>query len=216
MIAAYLFDMDGTLLDTDILWVDLVVDYIHAKGYPEFTYEQSLAIVYGRCFNDIYADLIGLYPELRLTRDEMKEELDLLFFPKRDQTDVCIPGSVALLKRLSQTAPCCIVSGSARDHIRDAIRIMDAEKNVKAYFGTEDSPRGKPDPICFLTAARAIGVDPKDCVVFEDSAAGVAAGKAAGMRVVAIQLPGHPKQAISAADVILEDLGLFTPAMLGE
>ena len=60
-------------------------------------------------------------------------------------------------------------------------------------------------------AARKLGAAPADCTVFEDSAAGVAAGKAAGMRVVALKLPDHPPQDLSAADLVLDDLSKFVP-----
>jgi sugar-phosphatase len=69
--------------------------------------------------------------------------------------------------------------------------------------------RGKPAPDCFLLAARKLGAEPAECTVFEDSEAGVAAGKAAGMRVVALRLPDHPSQDLSAADLVLEDLSRF-------
>jgi beta-phosphoglucomutase-like phosphatase (HAD superfamily) len=60
-------------------------------------------------------------------------------------------------------------------------------------------------------AADRLGARPADCVVFEDSAVGVAAGKAAGMKVVALALPLHPRQDVAAADLILDDLDKFDP-----
>jgi beta-phosphoglucomutase-like phosphatase (HAD superfamily) len=59
-----------------------------------------------------------------------------------------------------------------------------------------------------------LGVDPKACVVFEDSAAGIGGAKAAGMRCVALARPGAPKQDVSAADLVLEDLAGFQPGLL--
>ncbi len=64
---------------------------------------------------------------------------------------------------------------------------------------------GKPDPEPFLTAARELGVEPERCVVFEDAPAGVEAGKAAGMFVIALRTT-HPEDTLAGADAIIEDL----------
>lgn len=60
----------------------------------------------------------------------------------------------------------------------------------------------KPDPEGFLKGAAELGVDPADCVVFEDSGAGIAAGRAAGMRVVGI----GPRAGLHGPDVVVRDL----------
>jgi HAD superfamily hydrolase (TIGR01509 family) len=141
----------------------------------------------------------------------MQAELDAFFYEVRARADVRIPGSVALLRRLATTAPCCIVSGSPREHIADAIEMMDVADCIAFYLGASDYPAGKPHPSGFLMAADRLGARPADCVVFEDSAVGVASGKAAGMKVVALALPLHPRQNVAAADLILDDLAKFDP-----
>ena len=80
-----------------------------------------------------------------------------------------------------------------------------------AIGGSGDYAQGKPSPEGYLLGARLLGAAPADCTVFEDSAAGVAAGKAAGMRVIALRLPDHPPQDLSAADLVLDDLSRFVP-----
>ena len=82
-----------------------------------------------------------------------------------------------------------------------------------------DVERGKPDPEGYLLAARRLGVAPADCVVVEDSPPGVAAGKAAGMRVVAL-LTTYPAVALTGADArlgALADLRVrpAAPGLLG-
>ena len=74
-------------------------------------------------------------------------------------------------------------------------------KIVAADFVT----RGKPHPEPFLTGAAVLGFDPKDCVVFEDSASGSQAGRAAGCTVVATTF-SHPVESLDAAHYIVEDL----------
>ena len=118
----------------------------------------------------------------------------------------------ALIRRLAAAgAPCAVASGSTPSQIEDALAIAGVRDCFRAIVGSGEYERGKPAPDCFLLAARKLGADPADCTVFEDSAAGVAAGRAAGMRVVALRLPDHPPQDLSAADLILDDLSKFEP-----
>lgn len=210
MTSAYLFDLDGTLLDTETVWVDATRDYLQSKGY-DVTREFCMPIVYGRSWLDVYADIVAAFPELDMGLGKMQTELDAFFYAVRERADVRIPSSVALLHKLSKTTPCCIVSGSPREHIADAIAMMDAADCIAFYLGASDYPFGKPHPSGFLMAAERLGVEPANCVVFEDSAVGVAAGKAAGMKVVALAQPLRPKQDVAAADLILDDLGKFDP-----
>ena len=86
---------------------------------------------------------------------------------------------------------------------------MGVEDVVRLFLGTEDYAEGKPDPACFLLAARMLAVPPESCLVFEDSAAGVIAAKAATMTCVALQRPGRPAQDVSLADEVLSDLADF-------
>jgi len=85
---------------------------------------------------------------------------------------------------------------------------------VSFSLGAEDYGPGKPDPSCFLMAAERLGVNPEQCVVFEDSAAGVLAAKSAGMSCVALVRPGLPEQDVTSADRVVEDLGDFDIATL--
>ena len=206
---AYLFDLDGTLLDTETVWCDATAAYLVGKGFP-VTSDETIPFVYGRAWTDVYRSIITRFPALNdISIYAMQAEMAEYFHAARETSDIRIPGSVELLKRLSQTAPCCIVSGAPREHIAEAVQIMNCAANLAFYIGAEDYARGKPAPDCFLLAARKLGIPPSNCVVFEDSAVGVAAGKSAGMRVVALSRPCRPKQDIAAADIILENLSDF-------
>lgn len=214
MTSAYIFDLDGTLLDTEIVWVRATSDYLAAKGHPVADVF-CMQTVYGRSWNDVYADITAKFPELDIGLPKMQKEMAEFFYKVRDTVDVRIKGSIALLKRLSLTTPCCIVSGSPREHITEAVELMGAEACIQFYLGASDYPFGKPHPSGFLAAAERLGVAPGACVVFEDSAVGVAAGKAAGMKVVALSVPGRPRQEVAAADLILADLSEFDPKVFG-
>lgn len=210
MISAYIFDLDGTLLDTEIAWVDATANYLAAKGHP-VSRDFSMRTVYGRSWYDVYADLVAEFPDLEMGLAKMQAEMADFFYAIRDKVDVRIHGSVELLKRLAKTKPCCIVSGSPCEHIAEAIEIMDAADCVSFYLGASDYPHGKPNPSGFLMAADRLGVPPAECVVFEDSFVGITAAKAAGMKAVALSQPCHPPQDVGAADLVLSDLSQFDP-----
>ncbi|MGX6449389.1 HAD-IA family hydrolase, partial [Patulibacter sp. S7RM1-6] len=72
----------------------------------------------------------------------------------------------------------------------------------------ERTARVKPDPDPYLLAARELGVAPEACVVLEDAPAGIAAGRAAGMRVVAVRT-SHPDAELTGADEVVDDVAAF-------
>lgn len=213
-VKAAIFDLDGTLMDSEVLWVEAVERCLNDRGHA-IAHEAALAIVYGRSWRDVYNDLIERHPELDETIEEMEESLRVYVLELREGRDIVIRESVDLLRRLSQSLPVCIVSGSPRTDIEMAIDLMGIRSEVSFFVGADDYGPGKPDPTCFLMAAEQLGVAPKDCAVFEDSAAGVLAAKAAGMRCVALSRPGLPKQDVSLADLVVADLSGVDLATLG-
>ena len=78
------------------------------------------------------------------------------------------------------------MSGSPHDDVVNAVAFCGLADRVQLILGAGDYERGKPDPSGYLKAADLLGVLPEDCVVIEDSAVGVAAGVAAGMKVIAL------------------------------
>ncbi|MBQ2282047.1 MAG: HAD family phosphatase [Kiritimatiellae bacterium] len=213
MAKGYIFDLDGTLLDTELVWVEVTEKLLSVHGAP-ISHEAAVELACGRSTIEVYQDIAAhlnvsedaipaLYSEARKYFDEIKQS-----------SDIRIHGSIELLKRLSKTAPVCIASGSPRATIAAGLEYMGIEDCVSFYVGCEDYPVGKPDPSAFLLAAEKLGLPPEDCVVFEDSCPGVTAAKRAGMRCVAIVLPNHPKHDVSLADVVLDDLSKYTDESL--
>ena len=208
MIRALLFDLDGTLLDTEVLWVRAMCAYLADQGLA-LTPDEATALVYGHSWHDIYTALAAREPRLAMGEMRMGAALHPYFERLRASTDPRIPGSVALLQRLSASSPVAVVSGSPRADVAEGLALMGIAGCVRFYLGSEDYASGKPAPACFLLAARRLDVPPETCLVFEDSSAGVRAAKAAGMACVALVRPGAPVQDVSAADWVLGDLAAF-------
>ena len=210
MYRAALFDLDGTLQDSEIVWVKATRDFVRDNGYP-MTDDEALRTVYGRSWTNMYRDIIGYLPSLAsVTAFEMADLVRDYYTRLAAGQDIAIPGSVALFRRLAKTMKVAIVSGSPRLDIANAVRNLGLEDCISFFVGAEEYGEGKPDPACYLLGAERAGVDPSDCVVFEDAAVGILAAKRAGMHAVALTIPGRPEQDLSAADEILTDLSQWS------
>lgn len=175
---AVLLDMDGTLVDSTAVVERLWLAWAQPHGLDP---QRVLDVVHGRQGHQSMAMLL---PE-RDPAVNAAENRQMLAREAEDLDGVVeIAGAAALLHAL-QGAPHAIVTSA--DVALMTARMRAAGLTVPALAITAESvSASKPDPEGFLTAARTLGVDPAGCVVFEDSAAGVQAGLAAGMRVIGV------------------------------
>ncbi len=195
--AAFLFDLDGTLVDTETVWTRAIVDFVVSKG-GRTTVEELLPVVVGRNWFDIHAALHQAHPELGDTTP-LEDAVVLREHYARhagDPEKMRIDGSIAFLKKVSEIAPCAIVSGSPHDDIVRAADMCGIRDRLSFVLGAGEYAAGKPSPSGYLKAAELLGVRPADCVVIEDSTVGVASGVSAGMRVIALArgTTGLPQQ----------------------
>jgi HAD superfamily hydrolase (TIGR01509 family) len=207
-IEAFIFDLDGTLMDSEVLYVEATKKALEVRGFP-ITYGESVELVYGKGWSVIWDEVCARFPGAYQESDEMAEVIRSFYLDLRSRLDIRIAGSVDLLKRLSARYPVAIVSGSPRIDVEDGITLLNIGSYVDFYMGSEDYDSGKPDPTCFLVASKKLQLSPVHCLVFEDSSAGVRAAKTAGMHCVALQRKDAPPQDLSQADMVLEDLSSF-------
>lgn len=177
---AILLDMDGTLVDSTAVVERVWLEWAAQHGLEA---DVVLSTIHGRQGQESMAALLPDRPHSEnLAENRMLLERELV---ELDGV-VAIPGAAELVSSLGGI-PHAIVT-SATDPLMRA-RMDAAGVDVPAVTVTaEDVEASKPDPEGFVRAATLLGVQPEDCVVFEDSAAGIAAGKAAGMRVVGVGL----------------------------
>lgn len=209
MIRAFFFDLDGTLMDSEVQWVEAVRQCMADRGL-NFSHEEAEEVVYGNSWEFIYEDLGRRFPVLVPELPRMAELVRPYFERLCAVIDVRVHGSIRLLKRLAETHPVAIVSGSYRDDIAEAVQVMEVAPDIAFFLGKEDYAPGKPHPACYRMAAERLGLSPAETLVFEDSTVGIEAAKEAGAYCVALTRPGRPRQDISRADWSLEDLDLFT------
>ena len=137
MIRAFFFDLDGTLLDTEVLWVRSIRAYLLAHDVA-CTPEEVTVLVYGRSWTDVYAEMSRRFPRLAVGQDRVGAELRIVHRRLRAETDVRIVGSVELLVRLAAEHPVAIVSGSPRQDIADNVEVLGVAPFLRFFLGADD------------------------------------------------------------------------------
>lgn len=173
-----LLDMDGTLVDSTAVVERLWLEWTEKQGLDP---DAVLALVHGRQATNSMAVLLPDRP-VEINLAESREMLAR----ETAETDgvVEIPGAAALLRALAG-APHALVTSADLGLAR--ARMTAAGLDVPDIAVTaDDVSASKPDPEGFLRAAELLGIAPADCVVFEDSHAGIQAARAAGMRVIGV------------------------------
>ena len=196
---ALLLDMDGTLVDSSRSVQRVWQRWATANGFDDI--EAVLRIAHGR---QGFATMAELLPDRPMELNHADNERMLAEEVADTEGVVPIPGAPAFLASLADLRHALVTS--ADDALTQA-RMGAAGLRVPAIAVTaEQVTASKPDPEGFLAGAARLGVAPADCVVFEDSEAGVAAGLAAGMRVVGV----GASAAAHGATVTVPDLTAVT------
>jgi len=124
---------------------------------------------------------------------------------------IAVPGSQDAVRALSTRFPLAVVSGSSRDDIKWTLNKIGVFDCFRFILGAEDYERSKPEPDGYLKALEILKIEPQHILVFEDSLAGIAAARAAGLSVVAISGTNHFFQDISGAHAQIRDLAGINP-----
>lgn len=193
--AAILFDIDGTLVDSTPAVERSWRTWAGARGMDA---DEILRQSHGRRSEDTIAELLPVGERVAAVQELLALELTDL------EGVVALPNAASLLASLPVNRWAAVTSGS-RELMR--ARLSTAGLALPSVLVTgEDVTTGKPDPEGYLAAAAALGVDPAACLVVEDAPAGITSGRASGAFVVAVAT-SHPRQALTDADVVIDDLG---------
>lgn len=205
MITTVIFDMDGVIVDTEPVHYYAYRQHFSQLGidvpdemYATFT-GNSTKNVYQRLkeaftLTDEVEGLIGQKRQIFNDAFDSKEDLDLL------------PGVGALIEDLHNNGfQLILASSSAKVTIERVFRRFGLHKYFTHIVSGEDFPRSKPDPAIFEKAAALSGVAKKECIVIEDSTAGVRAAKAAELYCIGYKSDHSILQELAEADMIVSD-----------
>lgn len=205
---AFVFDMDGVIIDSEPLWRRAMVKVFNIGGLP--VNEIDCAQTTGMRIDEVIKIWNKKHPftdnELKV-QQHIEEELCELIRTEGK----AMPGFMKMLALLQKENK---KIGLATSSSKNLVECVLTTLGVKPFFhhtqSAEDLLYGKPHPEVFLLSAQALNVHPRECVVIEDSVNGIISAKAAGMKVIAVpegHNQGNPKFTI--ADMILHSLEEF-------
>lgn len=213
MLKAVIFDVDGTLLDTERIYMQAWKDAAAEQGYvmPDELLRKTRAVdakVAARIFETEIGNGFS-YAKTRPIRVRIAEEII------KKESPILKPGVLELLDYLEEKGIRLSVASSTNTQTtREHLAASGIADRFEVIVGGDQIVNGKPHPDIFLKAAELLGEAPEHCMVVEDSPAGIRAGAAAGMKVVLVPDQAAINQEIlELSDTVLESL-LEMPAYL--
>lgn len=211
---ASIFDMDGLLIDSEVLWHEAELEILGDLGVPL----ESFRTTKGMFVHEVTEHWYALYPwpgpsPADVAVSIVDRVIDLIL-----TTGSLKPGAIGAIDLCAARGWRLAVASSSEYRLIDAALEHFALRDRFALIhSAEDEEYGKPHPAVFLTAASKLGAPPKRCLVWEDAPAGVLAAKAASMACIAVPEQGdgaHP--AFGLADLVVDSLEAVDAASLEE
>ena len=204
---AVVFDMDGLLLDTEVVW-QAAEERLFAAHGAVFTREDKMAVI-GTSFDltaRYFAERLGQPPE---RGPALVEEMVLAMYDAL-QVDVAgRPGALELVARVRGRLPLALASNSPRRLVDAALATARLTDVFDVIVTSDDVALSKPAPDIYLLVCQRLGVEPAHVLALEDSAAGVASAKAAGLSCIAV--PQFAETDVAAADRVIDSLEELIP-----
>ena len=212
MLQAVIFDFNGIIVDDEPIHFRLFQKVLGEEGIV-LTEEAYYARYLG--FDDRGAFTTAFRENQRLLDDATLDELIVRkadYYQNAIRSQVTIfPGVVNLVAALAENVPLAVASGALRHEIKTILATAGLLDRFRAIVSAEDVERGKPEPDIFLKALAALNnqsedpLQPRNCVVIEDSKEGIRGARRAGMKCLAVT-NSHPAELLGEANVIVKSL----------
>ena len=184
-IRAVIFDLDGSLVDSMWMWRAIDIEYLGRFGIP--LPEDLQSRIEGMSFSETAVYFKEHFP-IPDSIDQIKEDWNRMAWDKYANEVPLKPGIPEFLERCREEG---IKLGIATSNSRQLVENIAEVHNLRDYFSCImtgcDVAHGKPSPDIYLAVAEGLDCPPTQCLVFEDIIPGIQAGKAAGMRVCAVE-----------------------------
>ncbi|WP_427918234.1 HAD family hydrolase [Streptomyces sp. cg40] len=180
-----IFDLDGTLVDSEPNYYEATRQTLAEHGVPDFTWAQHERFV-GISTQETLA-LLKERHGLKAPVEELLAETNGRYLALARTATHAYPEMRKFVELLAaEGVPMAVASGSSPEAIEAILTGTGLDAVLRTVVSADEVAHGKPAPDVFLEAARRLGAAPADCVVLEDAAPGAAAAHAAGMRCIAI------------------------------
>ena len=208
-----IFDLDGVIVDSEQVWDEVREELARERG--GHWHERAQADMMGMSspeWSRYMHDVIGL-PE---TPEEINHEVVCRMLARYEDELPLIDGAADAVERLAASFRLGLASSSNRRVIERVLATSGLDRHFDVVVSSEEVAHGKPAPDVFLEAADLLGVPAKSCAAIEDSANGIRAANAAGMRVLAIPNAHYPPPAVALAlaDLVLGSLDELVPEIV--
>lgn len=199
---AFIFDMDGVIVDSNPVHEVALKKFCNKYGY-DLTEEELREKIFGRRNEDWLVNVFG-----RLDKGKMKQYADEkeALFRKLYEKDVKpLDGLHEFLQKLAeQQIPRAIATSAPRDNVDFTVEKTDIARYFETILDSSFVTEGKPHPQIYLRTAKALAFEPENCIVFEDSLAGVESAKSAGCKVVGITTT-HSSEELGKTDLVIKN-----------
>ncbi|NGZ75120.1 HAD family hydrolase [Saccharibacillus alkalitolerans] len=205
MIEAFIFDMDGVIIDSEPMHFEVDRRIMADYGYPvtQEKLEEYVGMTTPELWTAIRAEFGMSQTVEEIVAYQMGHKIEALRAADMEPID----GIRELLAELKRAGiPCAVASSSPPAFIEAVLEKFGLRGEFAAVASGEEVPRGKPAPDVFLRAAELLGANPERCVVLEDSKHGIDAAKAAGMSCIGFVNPNSGRQDLTRADLIVDDI----------
>lgn len=199
---AIIFDMDGVIIDSEPLHTKLELELleefggkISKKEHDDFTGTTDYYMW------STFKDRFNLEPSV----EELIEIKKDRFIQNIHEVKLVDNFYEFMLKLYNEKYLLALASSNNRKSINLVMDKFNLKKYIEYSISGEEVVKGKPNPEIFLKAAEKLDVKPQECLVVEDSSAGVIAAKSAGMKCIGFKNPNSGNQDLSKADIIIED-----------
>ena len=200
---AFLFDLDGVIIDTepqyDMFWKATAEKYrLGIENFENIIKGTTLPFIMSRYFSGFPEET---HREIYAASQAFELEMEIL----------PIPGALAFLEEAKKAEiPMGLVTSSDDRKIEYVFSRLSIRQYFDSIVSADRITRGKPDPMCYLSAARDLGISPAHCYVFEDSFNGIKSGNAAGMKVIGLSTTNTVDSIAKDCLKVIPDFRTFT------
>ena len=212
MLKAFIFDFDGVIVDTELLHLsafqEILKDF-HVSLAREEYYLKYLGMDDRDCFRTVLAEHNITFDTHMI--DNLIQKKTEYFMENVKKGISTYPGVVEFIKKIQHNFPLAIASGALRHEIETILEGLDIRRAFRIIVSSEDVEKSKPDPEIFLRALQGLQeiskrpIRPEECAVIEDSVAGIAGARRAGMYVIGITNT-YTAMDLRMAHIVIESL----------